>query len=173
MHDHCERPNTRLERYITIGVLPLAAGAAGWLVRAIAGTPSQPHPREFLGIALLAGLLLYTAWLLWALSTVRYRLEDDQLVLTQAWSRVALPLDRVEHLYRWRRRWSWAGHAQRDLQVDEVDLFPTLWVGRSEATWVVLGDDWKGKRRAVAMRPSAALLAFLRERVRHETERAG
>lgn len=174
MHDHMEAPNTRLERYITMLLLPLAGAAGAWLVRTVlAAAPGQPHPREFLALGLLLGLVFYLAWLLWALSTVRYALQEDRLVVSQGWRRVSIPLEGILHLYRWRRRWSWAGHAQRDLRVDEVDLFPTLWLGRSEATWVVHGHDLDGRLRAVAMRPSAALLAYLRELSRHDSERAG
>jgi hypothetical protein len=173
MHDVAERPNNWLERITAVITLAAVAAGGAWLGLRIGRAPGEPHPFEFMGLSMAALLVLYLAWLLWALATLRYTLHADRLLIVQGFRRTEVPLDGAVRLVRWRKRWSWAGHAQRDLGVGEVELYPPLWVGRSEATWVVCWQQVTGRRRAAAIRPSAALLAGLRELSRHENGLAG
>jgi hypothetical protein len=58
------------------------------------------HSPEFLGLALLAGLLLYLGWVLWALWTVQYQLDGNQLLLRQGPFAASVALDQSTHLHR-------------------------------------------------------------------------
>lgn len=164
-----EAPEIRWDRVCCVGVMAGALGLLGWMTWRIAGDMDAPsHALEFVAAALALGLLLYFAWLTWALTTVRYILHGDRLVLRQALSLAEIPLTPETHLYRWRHRWVWDGALQRDLNVAAVRLFPPFWVWREEAIWVLAGRD-----QAVAFRPSPRLLAELKSRVRHTTTLAG
>ncbi|MFZ5827946.1 MAG: hypothetical protein ACOY94_26880 [Bacillota bacterium] len=166
MHGHREAPDTRLERYLLIALLIAILLGADRLVLLIYSDLERVHTAEFIGLALLAALALYLLLLLLSLATVRYTLTDDgQLVLRQGLRRVVIELSGEVHLHRWRSRWGWSGGATRDLGVDEIDLFPPLWLFRGAGAWVVIGRTPKGARRAVALRPSPRLLSLLKEHV--------
>lgn len=171
MHGHREAPDTRLERYLIIALLIAILLGGDRLVLLIYSDLERVHTVEFIGLALLAGLGLYLVGLFLSLATVRYTLTDDgQLVVRQGLRRVVIELSGEVYLHRWRSRWRWSGGAVRDLAVEEIDLFPPLWLFREGGAWVVIGKTPKGSRRAVALRPSPRLLALLKE---HVPERRG
>lgn len=171
MHGHREAPDTRLERYLIIALLIAIFLGGDRLVLLIFADLERVHTAEFVGLALLAGLALYLLSLLLSLVTVRYTVTDDrQLVVRQGLRRVVIELSGDVHLHRWRSRWGWSGGATRDLGVEEIDLFPPLWLFRGGRAWVVIGNTPKGRRRAVALRPSPRLLTLLKE---HVPERRG
>jgi hypothetical protein len=163
-----ETPATHIERGVCIGVIIIATAGMVWLGVRTAGDLDRNHTPEFLGLALLAGLLLYLGWLLWALWTVHYELDGDRLRLRQGPFHAEVALDQGTHLHRWRGRWMWEGGAQRDLSVTAIALFPPFWLGRSSDTWVVQRSD-----KAIAIRPSAELLSEIKSRVRQAGSVAG
>ncbi|HYF92830.1 MAG TPA: hypothetical protein VD969_11355 [Symbiobacteriaceae bacterium] len=168
MDFHHESPDTRWDRVFCIGGAAAAAAVLGWLIWRVKASPDHVHTLEFIALALLAGLALYFAWLIYALSTVRYVVQDNRLLLQQAWSRLEVPLTAGTHLYRWRYRWTWDGGAQRDLGVEILHLFPPFWMWRENEIWVL-----HAAGKAVAFRPSPRLLADLKARVRHAGALAG
>lgn len=163
-----ERPNTLAEKYLCVLGLALAfAGAAECGRRILTDpTPGRPHPFEFVGLALMAGWFLYLLWQLLILFTVRYELAERHLVLRQVPVALQVELTPDVHLHRWRRRWAWNGAPHPDLGVEEIGLFPPVWVGRSEATWVLVFPSRNGRIRAAAFRPSPALLERVRDLIR-------
>ncbi len=159
---HQEQPDTRVERYLCLAGMALAFLAGDQLVLRIVREPAVPHTLHFLGLGLLLWLSLYLLWLLVTLRTVRYAFSGDELILRQGWRRLAIPLGEGIQLCRWRNRWAWAGAAERDLGVSEVELFPPLWFGRSHSVWVVRYPGPDGERRAAAFHPSPELLVLLK-----------
>ncbi|MDF2627349.1 MAG: hypothetical protein K0R39_1180 [Symbiobacteriaceae bacterium] len=170
MQTYQEAPDIRWDRVFAIIVIVGSLGGIGWLVWRVAASRSQgaSHPVEFMALALLMGLLFYFAWLVLALSTVRYVLHDDRLVLRQVRQRAEVPLTGETHLYRWRQRWTWEGAVQRDLKVDALHLFPPFWLWREAEIWVLHCGG-----HAYAFRPSPQLLRQIKARVRHTGAQAG
>jgi hypothetical protein len=158
-----ETPNLRLERTVCILTLTVALLLSDWLVGRIWGNPNQEHLPEFVSIAALLALAGYMGWLIYCLSNVRYQMDDRALVIKWGFRNVEVQMNRVINLYRWRRRWMWTGTIQSETGVEEIDLFPPVWVGTArQATWVLVYEVSPGERRAVALRPSSALLARLK-----------
>lgn len=168
MENYQEAPDTRWDRVFCIGGMAASWAGAGWLAWRILGELEKKHTVEFVSICLLLGLGLYLGFLIWPLSTVRYTLKGDRLILRQALSRREIPLTPETHLHRWRWRWSWDGGAQRDLRVESIQLFPPFWLGRSDEMWVLLCDG-----KATAIRPTPRLLGEIKARVRQTGAMAG
>lgn len=167
MRYHQERPDTRIDRYIALGLIA-ATFLTGdrLLLRITQSNRSQPLPLEFLGLAALAALLLYLIWNTVSLFTVHYLLADDQLTLRQGLQKYTIPLDGSAQLHRWRYRWGWSDGPRKDLGVEEIALFPAVWFWREAPVWVVTFAAAQGERRAAAFRPSPELLELLRTRTR-------
>lgn len=170
---HQERPESRLERGVCITLAITAVLMGDRLILQISLQPFAMHLWRFVGLALLFGLLLYLGWLVWLLSTVTYAIDGARLLLSQGGHRQTVALDGSVHLYRWRSRWAWSGAPANDLGVGEIDLIPPLWLGRSPAVWVLLETKVTGERRAVAFRPSPALLGMVRAILREREDAAG
>lgn len=172
MRDHQESPDTRIDRYIcsALMVVLFLIGDRLLLKLKLNLFPEQPKPVEFLVLAFLAGLFLYLLWLLLSLFTVRYELADHHLILRQGLRRVTVPLDGSAQLHRWRNRWGWSDGARRDLGVEAIPCFPPVWFWRPSPVWVMAFRTERGEQRAVAFRPSAGLLALLRDRTREEAQ---
>jgi len=163
MSEYQETPNLRLERTVCIVILIVAILLIDWLVGRVWGSPNQAHLAEFVSIFGLLTLASYIGWLIHCLSKARYRMNDRDLVIQWGPRRVAVPMNRVVNLYRWRRRWMWTGTIQSETGVDEIDLFPPFWVGTArQSTWVLVYEVAPGERRAIALRPSTTLLAHLK-----------
>lgn len=168
MEMYQEAPETRWDRVFAIIVMLGSLAGIGWLVWRVTQTTERSHPVEFMAAGLLLGLLAYFGWLVHALSTVRYILHDDILLLVQGKAKAEVPLTRETHLYRWRQRWSWEGAVQRDLNVDAIRLCPPFWLWRESEIWVLHSGG-----RAFAFRPSPRLLGEIKARVRHPGAQAG
>lgn len=169
MDAYVETPYTYPVRLLCMAGVAGAAGGSLWLWERIQGDLEHPHPVEFMILAALAWLALYLLWQLLVLSTVRYRLEHDRLILRQGVSRLVIPLDGRVRLHRWRWGWAWSGGSQRDLGVEELALFPPLWIDRTSSTWVVAFPGANGGPRAVAFQPTPELLSRLKAKLReHE-----
>lgn len=167
MRYHQEKPDTRVDRYICLGLIAAALLAGDHLLlRLSQAGKEQPVPLLFLGLAMLAALLLYLVWVTVSLFTVRYALADHQLILQQGSGRCVIPLDRPVGLHRWRYGWGWSDGPRQDLGVEAIALFPALWFWRETPIWVVTFVTGSGERRAAAFRPSPELLELLRERIR-------
>ncbi|MBP2017105.1 hypothetical protein J2Z79_000479 [Symbiobacterium terraclitae] len=158
---HRERPDTRLELYLVAGLLLAACAGAGWLVARIAGAAGAPRPLEFAGLLFLLVLAAYLCLMAYELRTVCYLLEEQELRVAQGRRAVTIDLSRPIRLHRWLNRWNGEA-APRDLGGVAVEWYPPLALVRT-GTWVVLGQDASGQRRALALRPSPRLLALLRE----------
>lgn len=163
-----EAPNTWAERSFCMAAAAGALAGMVWLSIRIAGALDRNHTPEFVAMALLIGLLLYLGWVLLALWTVRYSLAGGKLLLEQGPVKTEIPLGRQAHLHRWRSRWMWEGGAQKDLGVSAVAFFPPLWLLRGKEIWVLQHGE-----KAVAFRPSAKLLAAIKQRVREPGARTG
>jgi|GEM_PF-3407047 len=168
MEPYSEVPDTRWDRVFCIAGAAASLAGMGWLAWRVMGDLEQVRTVEFIVMALLVGLFCYFMWLVLALSTVRYTLQGDRLVLQQAWSRLEVPLSPDVHLYRWRQRWSWDGGAQRDLNVESLRLFPPFWLWREEEMWVL-----QVHGVATAIRPGPRLLSEIKARVRQAGGLAG
>jgi len=163
MSGYQETPNLRLERAICIVILVVAILLGDWLVGRVWGSSNQQYLPEFVSIFALIVLAGYMGWLIYCLSKARYQMNDRALVIRWGRRRVEVPLNRVINLYRWRRRWMWTGTIQADTGVDGFELYPPFWVCTSrQSTWVLVYEVAPGERRAVALRPSSALLARLK-----------
>jgi len=174
MNHSTETPNTLAERLICVAALAGALAIAAWLTPPLLTDLDGQHTVRFVALALLLGLSAYLLWLLLALSTVRYTLTSDWLLLRQGlFGRAEIPLGPETHLHRWRWRWGWSGNAERDLGVEDIALFPAGPLLRGRATWVALYRRPDGQSRAAAFRPSPALLEAVRARVRESGPAAG
>lgn len=174
MNQHTEAPNTLAERLLCAAAMAGALATAAWLVPPLLTDLDGNHTVRFVALAMLLGLSLYLLWLLLALSTVRYTLTPDRLLLRQGLlGRAEIPLGPETHIHRWRRRWGWSGNAERDLGVEEIALFPAGPVLRGQSTWVALYRRPDGQLRAAAFRPSATLLEGVRARVKESESAAG
>lgn len=166
MRHYQERPANRLEKYAAIAGIALSLVAGDRLVLAVVREPDMVHTWRIMGLGLILALVLYLGWLLWALSTVRYILTEDRLVLRQCHRTTVINLNKAGQLHRWRARWVWSGTAQQELGVEEVAMMPPVWLWRGPAAHVLRYRDEQGEQRAVALRPSPQLLSRLRERLR-------
>lgn len=158
-----ETPNVRLERIACIIILTVAFLLGDWLIGRVWGSPNQEHLPEFLSIAALIALAFYMGWLIYCLSNARYQVDDQRLVIRWGFRSVEVPMNSVVNLYRWRRRWMWTGTIQAETGVEEIELFPPVWVEADrQATWVLVYEVSPSERRAVALRPSPVLLGRLK-----------
>ena len=158
---HRERPDTRIELYLVVGLLVAAFAGAGWLVARIRTAAGAPRPLEFAGLLLLLVLGVYLCLLAYELRTVCYLLGEQELRVAQGRRSVTIDLSRPMRLHRWLNRWNGEA-APRELGGAAVEWYPPVAVVRT-GTWVVVGQDMEGRRRALALRPSPRLLALLRE----------
>lgn len=158
---HRERPDTRIELYLVAGLLLAACAGVAWLAARIYGAAGAPRPLEFAGLLFLLVLAVYLCLLAYELRTVCYLLGEQELRVSQGRRAVTIDLSRPIRLHRWLNRWN-GDAAPRELGGVAVEWCPPLALERT-GTWVVLGDDTGGRRRALALRPSPRLLALLRE----------
>jgi len=158
-----EAPHTKPARTLCIGAAVVVLGAIAWAAYGLAKSPDGTHLGRFLATALLLGLEFYLLWLIWTLSSVSYRLESGVLALAQGWQRLNVSRGQILHVHRWRHRWVWNGAAQTELGVEEIALFPPIWIGPPGTVWVVVYEVKDGERKAVALQPSPQLVGTLKE----------
>lgn len=157
-----EQPKSGLEFLVCTGASAAALMAAGWMIWRTVSEPASYSGYELIsGICLLA-LSLYFGYLAWNLHTCTYLLESGVLTLRQGFRTMAVDLQRIQAIHRWKSRWTWHQHMRAELGVPAVDLFPVFWMFRDHAMWVLIYEDGSGESQALAVRPSSRLLHELR-----------